>query len=115
MLIIQVIAAFLIGGGIITLLSLLAEKADAKIAGIILMFPTTIVLGFFFLGLSTSAEAVSNIVPATLIPLGIVVFSSVIYIKMAQMFSRTQLSKMQQLIATLFTSSILWFAMAAPF
>lgn len=103
------------GGGLITGLSLLAEKANEKIAGIIMMFPTTIVLGFFFLGATTSAQRVASIVPATLTPLGVVVFSSVIYIHMALFFARYFPSKIQQISATFITSSIVWFVLATPF
>lgn len=80
-----------------------------------MMFPTTIVLGFFFLGTATSADKVASIVPATLIPLGIVVFSSVIYIRVALFFAKHIQSKIQQVSATFFTSSIIWFALASPF
>ena len=79
-LLVQLIVSFLVGGSLITILSLIAEKTNQHIAGIVMMFPTTLVLGFFFLGLTTNAENVSTVIPATLIPLGIVIFSSVIYI-----------------------------------
>ncbi len=111
----QIITSFIIGGGLITFLSLLAEKANVRTAGIIMMFPTTIVLGFFFLGLATSADKVASIIPATLIPLGIVVFSSVIYIYVALFYVNRIRSKIQQIIATLITSSIIWFVLASPF
>jgi uncharacterized membrane protein (GlpM family) len=111
----QIFASFFVGGGLITFLSLLAEKANEKIAGIIMMFPTTIVLGYFFLGITTSADKVSSIVPATLIPLGMVVFSSVIYISLARFYAKNIQSKIKQIIATLITSSIIWFALASPF
>src|SRR4030095_5932856 len=115
MLVLQILSAFVVGGGVITLLSLLAEKADPKIAGIIMMFPTTIVLGFFFLGITTSALEVANVVPATLIPLGIVVLSPVIYIYVAQFYAGFALSKMQQVVFTLATGSCIWFVLASPF
>ena len=70
----------MVGGCFITLLSYIAEKTNEHVAGIIVMLPSTIVLGYFFLGLTTSAEQVALLVPATLIPLGIVILSSIIYI-----------------------------------
>jgi len=114
-LIIQIIVAFVIGGCFITLLSLLAERANENVAGIIMMFPSTIVLGFFFLGLTTSAEKVSLIIPATLIPLGIVIFSSVIYIYCSIFFSKYFKSKITQIAITFGTSSLIWFLLAVPF
>jgi uncharacterized membrane protein (GlpM family) len=76
-LLVQVLVSFFVGGAFITILSLIAEQTNQNISGIIVMFPTTLVLGFFFLGLTTNAANVSTVIPATLIPLGIVIFSSV--------------------------------------
>lgn len=112
---VQLISSFLVGGGMIAFLSILAEKTSERVSGIIMMFPTTIVLGFFFLGLTTSADKVASIVPATLTPLGIVIFSSVIYISMAQWYRRFISPVTGQIVATLVTSSMLWFLLAAPF
>jgi uncharacterized membrane protein (GlpM family) len=114
-LIIQLIASFLVGGGFITLLSILAEKANKNISGIIAMFPSTVVLGFFFLGITTSAKKVSAIIPATLIPLGIIVLSSVIYIHLALLCTKYFVSKLKQITITLISSSMVWFLITAPF
>jgi hypothetical protein len=111
----QLASSFVLAGSVITILSLIAERANEKVAGIIMMFPSTIVLGFFFLGLSTSAQSVANVVPATLIPLGMVAFSSVIYIFSALFYSRFISSKLLQILATIATSSLMWFIMASPF
>ncbi len=48
--IIQLIVSFIVGGSIIALLSLAAEKVNKTIAGILIAFPSTVALGFFFLG-----------------------------------------------------------------
>lgn len=111
----QLLASFFVGGFFITLLALIAERANENISGIIMMFPSTIVLGFFFLGMTTSAEKVSLIVPATLIPLGIVLFSSVIYIYSAIFFSKYIKTKIRQIIITFVVSSFIWFVLASPF
>jgi hypothetical protein len=115
LLILQLIVSFIAGGFLITLQSLIAEKTSEHISGIIMMFPTTIVLGFLFLGITTSAEHVSLVVPATLIPLGIVVFSSIVYTYGAIFFSKYFKTKPKQIIATFLTSSVVWFILAAPF
>ena len=111
----QVCVSFLVGGSLITLLSVIAEKTNQHISGIIMMFPTTLVLGFFFLGLTTSAENVSIVIPATLIPLGIVIFSSVIYICCSVFYVSKFNSKLIQIIFSLLTSTVIWFILASPF
>ncbi len=114
-LVIQLLVSFIVGGFFITLLALIAERANENISGIIMMFPSTIVLGFFFLGITTSAEKVALVVPATLIPLGIVVFSSVIYIYSSIFFSNYIKSKIGQIIITFLVNSSIWFVLASPF
>ena len=114
-LVLQLLISFFVGGFFITLLALLAERSSENISGIIMMFPSTIVLGFFFLGITTSAEKVALIVPATLIPLGIVIFSSVIYIYSSVFFSKYIKTKVIQILITLVVSSFIWFILASPF
>jgi hypothetical protein len=79
-----------------------------------MMFPTTIVLGFLFLGLATSATTVATVIPATLIPLGIVVCSSVIYIQAATFYKKRIPGKGGQMLATFITSSAVWFIIVLP-
>ncbi len=114
-LLIQLLVSFFVGGSLITLLSLIAEKTNQHISGIIMMFPSTLVLGFFFLGLTTSAKNVATVIPATLIPLGIVIFSSVIYIYCSIYFVNRVKNKFQQISYSLFTSIVIWFILASPF
>ena len=111
----QLLASFFVGGLLITFLSLLAEKTNQHISGIIMMFPTTLVLGFFFLGFATSAENVSHVIPATLIPLGLVIFSSVIYIYCSMFFVSKVKHKISQIVCSLLTSIVIWFVLACPF
>lgn len=114
-LIVQLLISFVVGGSVITFISVIAEKANENVSGIIIMFPTTIVLGFFFLGFTTSAQKVADIVPATLIPIGITILSSVVYISNAYFFSKLVLSKRSQIILTFISGNIIWFVLAAPF
>ena len=114
-LLVQLLVSFFVGGSLITLLSIIAEKTNQNISGIIMMFPTTLVLGFFFLGLTTNAENVSNVIPATLIPLGIVIFSSVIYIYCSIFFAIKVTNKIFQILCSLLASIIIWFVLASPF
>lgn len=115
MLLIQAIVSFLIGGTAITFLTLLAERSGEKLAGIIMMFPTTVALGFFFLGIATSAEQVAAAIPATLVPLGIVVCSSVIYIRAAAFYRKRIAHKQAQILAAFLTSCLIWLIIALPF
>jgi len=48
LLVAQVFISFSVGGSLITLLSVFGEKTNQHISGIIMMFPTTLVLGFSF-------------------------------------------------------------------
>ena len=114
-LVIQLLISFFVGGFFITLLTLIAERSSVNVSGIIMMFPSTIVLGFFFLGITTSEEKVAMIVPATLIPLGIVIFSSVIYIYSSILFSKYIKTKTIQILVTFVVSSFIWFVLASPF
>lgn len=114
-LLLQILLSFSIGGIVVTLLALLAERVHENLAGIIMMFPTTIVLGFFFLGWTTSPQTVANIIPATITPLGIVIFSSVIYICTASFLEHYITDKKQHIFTTIFLSSLLWLILVMPF
>ncbi|MFH1051027.1 MAG: hypothetical protein V1779_08905 [bacterium] len=114
-LIVQLFVSFFAGGTLITILTLIAEKTNQQISGILMMFPTTLVLGFLFLGLTTNAENVSTIVPATLIPLGIIVFSTVIYVYCSIFYSNHIKDKILQILCSLVTCIMAWFILASPF
>jgi hypothetical protein len=107
--------SFLAGGGALTLFSLLAEKAPRKVAGIIIMFPSTIVIGLFFLGITSSAEEAASAIPSILFPLAILIFTSLIYIRLAIFFAASSINRPFQIFITFLTSTVIWFALAAPF
>ena len=94
--VIQLAVSFIVGGGVVALLSFIAEKANKKIAGIILAFPTTVALGFFFLGWTLSPEAVAGVVPATLIPLGLSVLFAAVYGYVAEQAAKFIKNKISQ-------------------
>jgi uncharacterized membrane protein (GlpM family) len=100
--IIQILSAFLIGGSFVALLSILAERAPSNIAGLILMFPSTLAIGLFFIGLSTSPAAVADVIPITPIALGIAQLFTVIYIWTSRKIPKKTLSiTLSTLIASL--------------
>jgi uncharacterized membrane protein (GlpM family) len=111
----QMLVSFITGGGLITLLSLIAEKTNQRISGIILTFPSTLVIGFFFLGLSTGTDNVAKIVPTTIIPLGILVLSSLIYTYVAVFFAKYLKNNVHQILCSLLTSTVFWFLLVSPF
>lgn len=113
--IIQLTASFLVGGGIITLLSFLAEKADSRISGIILAFPSTIALGYFFLGWTVSNEAVKNVVPASLVSLGLSVLFPVIYVFTAQKIQNIIENQFWQIAISFIISTLSWLILSLTF
>lgn len=110
----QVLASFIIGGIVVAALSLLAEKASEKVAGIIITFPTTIVISFFFLGFATSAKQVAAIVPATLMPIGIIMLLAVVYIQAAIWLTQKDWSKLKQIAVSLLISTLVWMVLVLP-
>jgi MFS family permease len=112
--ILQLALSFIVGSGIITLLTFLAERVDKKTAGVVITFPTTLALGFFFLGWAVSPEAVANVVPATLIPLGLAILFPALYAYISSFFSRYIDSKAIQILITFILSIGVWFAIAVP-
>lgn len=111
--VIQLITSFIIGGGVISLFSFLAERAKPRVAGLILVFPSTIVLGFFFLGWSLSAMKVAEIAPSTFLPLGITAMFPVLYLYIAGFMARFLKNK-TLLIGWSFALSIgIWMVLGA--
>ena len=51
----KLLVSFFVGGGVIALLSILAEKYQ-KYGGIILSMPSTMTLGLFFIGWSQGVD-----------------------------------------------------------
>jgi len=111
---IQLITSFIIGGGGIALLSFLAERVRTRFAGIVLAFPSTAALGFFFLGWTLSAETVAEIIPATLIPLGLVVLFPALYIYVAEFSAKFLKSKVLQIFISFIVSIGVWFLLSLP-
>jgi hypothetical protein len=112
--ILQLSVSFIAGGGIIALLSFLVERAGKRVAGIILAIPTTVAFSFFFMGWTLSPAAVAEIVPATLIPLGLSVLYVAVYSYAAFYIARCIDSKILQITLSFAASSGIWFALAVP-
>jgi len=67
--VIRVIVSFVVGGALIALFSLIAEKYP-RVGGVIIALPSTLVVSFVFIGLTQSATAASHAAIATLANLG---------------------------------------------
>jgi MFS family permease len=112
--ILQLTLSFLVGGGFIAFLSLIAEKVNRKISGIILGSPSTVLLGFFFLGWATSPETVADIIPSTLIPMGISSLFATSYAYLSEYLQKYIKKRKKQIILTFILSISIWFLVAVP-
>ncbi len=95
----QLVISFLVGGLLISLQSLIAERVPSKWKGVVLTVPTTMAIGFFFTGLVKSPADISEIaiaVPATL---------AVTYVFIASM----ALLAKYGLVVSLLVSNLIWF------
>lgn len=104
----QVIVSFFVGGIVVTLVTLMAEKANEKTAGVIMMFPTTAPIGFIFLGIIAGPDKVAGIIPSIFVPLGMVVLSSFVYIRIANFYDGKLKSKPLETLLTLISTSLVW-------
>ncbi|MBN1638910.1 MAG: hypothetical protein JW866_08075 [Ignavibacteriales bacterium] len=114
LLILQLVISFFAGGIFIAALSFIAERVSSKMSGIILAIPSTAALGFFFIGWVVSPESVAEIVPGTLIPLGLCVFFPLTYIYFAKFASKYIKDKSIQIIVSFLVGTITWLLFAIP-
>jgi MFS family permease len=106
----QLLASFIVGGALITFVSLLAEKAPKKWSGIIMTFPTTAAIAFFFMGgVTISPAEAAAIAPSVLIPLGLSMLFAVCYPYAAMLIERQIRSKKLQVVMTLLLIILPWF------
>ncbi len=115
MFVLQVVLSFVAGGIFISALSLIAERVSDKIAGIIVMLPSTIILGFFFVAWTSSSKALVSAIPSTFTPLGVSILIAPVYIYIAIFISKYVKSKLGQIAISMIISSIFWLIFAVPF
>lgn len=111
---IQLIASFLIGGGLVALFTVLGERASGRIAGLLLGLPTTAAVSFFFLGWTLGPDATASIAPGAIIPLAIAVLFVTAYVHIANTQWNARMPKKQGICFALLLSYILWSALALP-
>lgn len=108
MLIANSVAAFLIGGGMIALLSFLAERAPSELRGIIISFPSTVAVSYLFLSISAGNEALIQFLPtAYYAMLGSIIFAFAFALT-ANLLAPNISNKFLRLIITLMLSSGVW-------
>jgi len=75
----QLLTSFILGGGFIALMTFLAERAPARIAGAIISMPGIVIFSYLFVGWATSAETVGKVAVTTLAGAGVVQMFAVVY------------------------------------
>lgn len=104
---IQLVTSFFIGGTAIAVLSIFAERVHERIAGIIISFPTTIALSFFFIGWAISPEKVVEVAPVIPFMEGVVMIFTVVYLYL----SKIKISKIPSMALCVFGSLSVWFVL----
>ncbi|HEV7702055.1 MAG TPA: hypothetical protein VGO63_01250 [Candidatus Paceibacterota bacterium] len=107
--IIQLITSFFVGGVYIIILLTLAERAPKRVAGIILMFPSTIALSFFFLAWVLSPEAIIHAAPVAILSTAINFIFFLGYPYAGNFFTQKTESKLLQILLSLASCLIPWF------
>lgn len=107
---IQLAVSFLVGGGLIAFLSIMAERASEKVAGIIISFPSTIAISFLFISITTSPEKAGE--AATVVPAAI--GAMVIFCASYLYLSRVKIRKIYSILLCASVSLLLWFLICVP-
>jgi len=107
---IKIITSFFVGGIIIAGLSFFAERANKKIAGIVLSLPSTVMIGYFFIAWATSPEAIFDIAPITIATDGAILFFSIVYIY----FSKIKINKILSILLSTILGLSTWLIISIP-
>lgn len=84
-LLIHIAAAFFVGGSLIAILSFIAEKASPKVAGVILSFPSTVLVGFFFMSWTLGPEKIPEAIPPIPLMSGSIFLMVIAYLHIARL------------------------------
>lgn len=107
---IQLATSFLAGGSAIALLTFIAERVHSRIAGIIVSFPLSMVIAFFFVGWTLSPQAVADIVPIIPLSIGATLIFVVVYVYAALL----PLSKPIAIVLSFVSATLVWLILATP-
>lgn len=105
---IQILSSFLIGGILISALTFWSEKLNSKVSGIIVSFPTTVVLGFIFLSWVSSPKIIPEIAPTAIAVLGVTTLFTNFYSKTSIKISRIVKQKIFQIALSFLISGAMW-------
>lgn len=106
----RVITAFLVGGLLIALLSVVAERSPRALRGIIIAFPSTMVVSFVFIAIEIDSHRLIDILPGVYFGLvGGIVFA-LSFALIAQRFATHTPTTKWPVAATLVFASGVWFA-----
>ncbi len=106
----QVLVSFFVGGAFVAALTFLSEKAGKKAAGIIITIASTVLVSFFFIGWVVSPYAVAEIVPVSIVGIGLTSLFAVAYLYL----SRIRMPRGFSILICSFVALALWFAGAIP-
>lgn len=106
----QLIASFFVGGIFIAVLAFIAERANPKIAGVILALPSTMAVGYFFIGLTLSPLAVKEIFSVLTVNTGI----NLVLISVYLYFAQFQLKKINSIILSTGIYVGIWLLVSIP-
>lgn len=103
--ILQLVISFFVGGIFIAGLSLLAERSSEKLAGMIISLPSTVVMGFFFMGWALGPGAVAK--AAVVLPAvsGVIIFFTITYLYLSKRFS---------IAISAIGALVVWFLLSLP-
>lgn len=100
--ILRVVASFIIGGTYIAATTVVAERVSAKLAGILVSLPTTVLVAYSFLTLTTSLEDSGNAAGSAPAVIGGSVLFLLVYVEM----------KDRPIILKLLAAISMWLVMA---
>ncbi len=106
----QLIVSFIVGGGFVTFLSLVAERVPERYSALVLSLPSTVAISFFFLGWIFSSEKIAEVVPAVVVSLGIMLLLIVTYVYL----SKIHFPKGLSILVCTVGSVIVWMALSIP-
>ncbi len=111
----QIISAFVLGGGIVALQAYAAEKVPQQISGIVLALPSTIIVNYFFLYQILGPAEFSHLLPLIPAPLGLSLILLALYIYLAKwLYIIFKAPKVVLILVCTLTSSAIWLAISIP-
>ena len=104
----HVIFAFSVGGSLIALLSILAERAPRSLRGIIIAFPSTITVSFMFIAATLGSKTLITILPGIYYSLLGTILFAFAFAATAQRFSTITPERKWPILFTLIIASCIW-------